>query len=717
MTKLVFPVILICVVYVADSFRIDSNEEILGCEDVGGNQDCSHKKRICTNKPDKKSEYVCGPCIEGYREDTDTTLCIEIFGCRDEGGDEDCSDKKRICTNKPDKKSEYVCGPCIEGYREDTDTKLCIEIIHECKYTDCTGKNTKCAANGIYYNCECLEGFRPKDEAKKGLKDADCIEIIHECKDTDCTGKNTECVAYGNKYTCECIEGFRPEDEAKRGQKNAECIEIIHECKDTDCIGKNTECVANDNGYICECVEGFRPKDEDKKGRKNAECIEDIYECKPYDCTGQNTECEANGKEYTCECKEGFVPKDEAKKGQWDAECIEDIYECKPYDCTGQNTECEANGKEYTCECKEGFKPKDEAKKGQWDAECIEDIYECKPYDCTGQNTECEANGKEYTCECKEGFKPKDDAKKGQWDAECIEDIYECKPYDCTGKNTECEANGKEYTCECKEGFKPKDEAKKGQKNAECIAICDEDRNDCVNGAKCIPLGNQRFCNCLKGTYGDKCQYMGDCNERYNLKCNYKNGEICAYNTTSEESECLCLESGLHYDTEQRMCRKTCMVGNHDCRNNATCERVSNYGFCECYPGTSGHECEIVEGCDLINCNNTGARCEYNRFFRKAECVCDDGLKYDESISLCRETCNKNRDDCRNGAHCNYIGSYYFCECLPGISGHRCEKVEDEREHSPLLLIILCITSGFLLLSTITLVTVFIKFRSGRNKK
>nr|XP_042910775.1 neurogenic locus notch homolog protein 1 isoform X30 [Parasteatoda tepidariorum] len=578
-----------------------------------------------------------------------------------------------------------------------------------------------------------------------------------------------------------------------------------YECKGTECIGENQKCVPKGNDYYCDCNVNFKLVDEEKKGAKDVQC-KDTFECTCTECIGENQKCVPKGNDYYCDCNENFKLVDDKKKGTKEIQC-KDEYECEGTECTGKNQKCVPKGNDYYCDCTENFKLVDDKRKGTKDVQC-KDKFVCGGTECTGEYQMCIPKGNDYFCDCNKDFKLVDEVKKGTKDIQCKD--FDTTPGELSTRFNYLTSTRGELSTrfnyltstpgELSTRFKYLTSTR-GEFSTRSKSICDEDRNDCVNGAECLQLGNQRFCHCLKGTYGDKCQHMWDCDERYNLKCNYKNGEICAYNTTLEESECLCVESELQYDTEQGKCKKTCVVGNHDCENGAICKTVGNYGFCECRLGTTGHKCERVTDCDFMNCTNTtggrcdydrrleiakcvcdnglkydeyayecreicnpqkndcqngamcekegnysfcrciprsyghkceivddcesqkvicnensGARCGINMDFRGAECLCDNGLKYDEESLTCRETCNFYKNKCENGAHCNRIGAYLFCDCPPGYFGHRCEEVTDKGEYSPLLFILLCITSGFLLISTITLVIIFIKFRSRRNK-
>nr|XP_042910772.1 neurogenic locus notch homolog protein 1 isoform X27 [Parasteatoda tepidariorum] len=606
----------------------------------------------------------------------------------------------------------------------------------------------------------------------------------YECKGTECIGENQKCVPKGNDYYCDCNVNFKLVDEEKKGAKDVQCKDTF-ECTCTECIGENQKCVPKGNDYYCDCNENFKLVDDKKKGTKEIQC-KDEYECEGTECTGKNQKCVPKGNDYYCDCTENFKLVDDKRKGTKDVQC-KDKFVCGGTECTGEYQMCIPKGNDYFCDCNKDFKLVDEVKKGTKDIQC-------KDFDTTPGELSTRFNYLTST--------PGELPTRFKYLTSTRGELSTRFNY-LTSTPGELSTSLKYLTStpgELSTRFKYLTSTR-GEFSTRSKSICDEDRNDCVNGAECLQLGNQRFCHCLKGTYGDKCQHMWDCDERYNLKCNYKNGEICAYNTTLEESECLCVESELQYDTEQGKCKKTCVVGNHDCENGAICKTVGNYGFCECRLGTTGHKCERVTDCDFMNCTNTtggrcdydrrleiakcvcdnglkydeyayecreicnpqkndcqngamcekegnysfcrciprsyghkceivddcesqkvicnensGARCGINMDFRGAECLCDNGLKYDEESLTCRETCNFYKNKCENGAHCNRIGAYLFCDCPPGYFGHRCEEVTDKGEYSPLLFILLCITSGFLLISTITLVIIFIKFRSRRNK-
>nr|XP_042910773.1 fibropellin-1 isoform X28 [Parasteatoda tepidariorum] len=606
----------------------------------------------------------------------------------------------------------------------------------------------------------------------------------YECKGTECIGENQKCVPKGNDYYCDCNVNFKLVDEEKKGAKDVQCKDTF-ECTCTECIGENQKCVPKGNDYYCDCNENFKLVDDKKKGTKEIQC-KDEYECEGTECTGKNQKCVPKGNDYYCDCTENFKLVDDKRKGTKDVQC-KDKFVCGGTECTGEYQMCIPKGNDYFCDCNKDFKLVDEVKKGTKDIQCKD--FDTTPGELSTRFNYLTSTPGELSTSLKYLTSTRGElSTRFNYLTSTPGELSTSLKY-LTSTPGELSTRFKYLT------------STRGEFSTRSKSICDEDRNDCVNGAECLQLGNQRFCHCLKGTYGDKCQHMWDCDERYNLKCNYKNGEICAYNTTLEESECLCVESELQYDTEQGKCKKTCVVGNHDCENGAICKTVGNYGFCECRLGTTGHKCERVTDCDFMNCTNTtggrcdydrrleiakcvcdnglkydeyayecreicnpqkndcqngamcekegnysfcrciprsyghkceivddcesqkvicnensGARCGINMDFRGAECLCDNGLKYDEESLTCRETCNFYKNKCENGAHCNRIGAYLFCDCPPGYFGHRCEEVTDKGEYSPLLFILLCITSGFLLISTITLVIIFIKFRSRRNK-
>lgn len=98
-----------------------------------------------------------------------------------------------------------------------------------------------------------------------------------------------------------------------------------------------------------------------------------------------------------------------------------------------------------------------------------------------------------------------------------------------------------------------------------------------------------------------------------------------------------------------------------DCKDVQCINGSCDEGFCNCFPGFTGNECE-TRICDTLVCMNDG-ECV------NGVCECPEGftgLNCETNLACQGLTCD-------NGGTCNTTTA--TCDCLPGYSGDFCENV------------------------------------------
>ncbi|GIZ03116.1 uncharacterized protein CEXT_690831 [Caerostris extrusa] len=113
----------------------------------------------------------------------------------------------------------------------------------------------------------------------------------------------------------------------------------------------------------------------------------------------------------------------------------------------------------------------------------------------------------------------------------------------------------------------------------------------------------------------------------------------------------------------------------NQCHNGGTC---GDGGACACRKGTSGVMCERVDECQEQpkKCGKgTDVECVFttdNQGGGSATCQCEDSNKeFDKKLKLCRVPCTS--WGCGEFGTC---GAQRFCVCQKGVSGDRCEVVD-----------------------------------------
>nr|XP_042909527.1 neurogenic locus Notch protein-like isoform X2 [Parasteatoda tepidariorum] len=612
-------------------------------------------------------------------------------GCEERGGSEKCAEKGEhwTCVNEEQDKSKYICI-CEPGYKPDSNN--CIEDIYECKPTDCTGENTECETNSKYYTCECKEGFKPQDEAKKGQKDAECI-IKTGCEGY---GGNDVCQKKGDfftcnnykynasKYTCDCIPGYKIDKEKCVVKTGCEDYGGKEACqKKGDFFTCNNEKI-NASKYTCACLPGYKIDKEkcivktgceDYGGKEVCQKKGDLFTC--------NND-KINASKYLCDCVPGY--KIDKEKCVAQTGCEDD----------GGNKECQEKGEfftcindeqdvsKYKCECQPGYKIKNR--------KCVA-LTGCED---NGGNKECQEKGEfftcindeqdvsKYRCECQPGYKIKN--------RKCVA-LTGCED---NGGNKECQERGEfftcindeqdvsKYRCECRPGYIIKNKKCVAYLSSSTVSVSsDPTSTRTISNSSTTEISTtevqRKKCDCGDNSYS--CQW----NEKGAQHCSCFPGYAqlenvcsechCGRNTAScffdrsERNICICRDG---FAQRNGTCSKICR-SSADCLNGGKCSSDGHESFCKCISPYTGDRCEINEICESMNgaCNSIGAVCHYIHSIKQGFCMCPPNKIFNEDLKRC----------------------------------------EDKFEITSIFFIILCLSTVLLLLSIVILIILLKKFR------
>ncbi|GFS46731.1 neurogenic locus Notch protein, partial [Nephila pilipes] len=380
-----------------------------------------------------------------------------------------------------------------------------------------------------------------------------------------------------------------------------------------------------------------------------------------------------------CEC----LPETSGDRCETISECVEGNLR----NCRGDNGTCAYDRAKKTavCLCERGkaFDPSADICKGRCEIvnDCVDGIYKhCRS---SGGTCTYSIGQKNAVCLC------------GQGKALNLTE-YRCRECNC-GAHGDCEIRQGRKICKCEDKYEDKD--------GFCTEKC-RDNRDCYNGGWCLDHNGSKFCNCFWGLSGDKCEIIDDCVTGKYKDCREDRG-TCIYDGIDKTAVCVC-PKGKVLHPNKNVCKDEC----NDCQNGGTCHQDEVGNFCTCLHGTSGRRCEIVNECvDGIyrHCTSVGGICMFDVIQKNATCICSEGKafdliqnkckecncgehgkcefryglkvciceeKYGEKNGLCTEMCNYD-GDCVNGGKCIDFQKGKFCNCLQGLSGDKCEIVDD----------------------------------------
>ncbi|XP_052227939.1 protein slit-like isoform X2 [Dreissena polymorpha] len=258
--------------------------------------------------------------------------------------------------------------------------------------------------------------------------------------------------------------------------------------------------------------------------------------------------------------------------------------------------------------------------KGDPDPEVQSKCNQCYKNPCRHNGTCTPLGFKDLRCDCAPGYHGK----------RCEEEINACFGNPCQNGGV-CKIKDMRllfgsFMCLCLPGFE-------GERCE--INLDDCKGHTCKNGASCVDGVESYTCMCPSGWTGAKCdQKISFCTEEYNYCANGK-----------------CVDLGTDYrcDCQDGFSDKNCSTNinecaDHICQHGSTCVDGINAYTCTCRRGYTGKYCEIAP-VDIDLSNPMAGLCQ------KHECQ-NNGACYQESSS-----------------------SDYFCKCVAGFVGKKCEKL------------------------------------------
>ncbi|GFU37961.1 tenascin-X [Trichonephila clavipes] len=671
----------------------DYCEIVAGCDQLNcsaGISDCALDEKakegvcICKKKSDIYLNDTCvaceknencennGTCVENVcdcKEGSSGDYCEIVAGCDElncSAGISDCAlDEKAkegvcICKKKSDIYLNDTCvaceknencennGTCVENVcdcKEGSSGDYC-EIVAGCDQLNCSAGVSDCALDektkegvcickkksDIYLNDTCVACEKNENCENNGT----CVENVCDCKEGS-SGDYCEIVAGCDQLNCSAgVSDCALDEKTKEGV----CI-----CKKKSDIYLNDTCVACEKNENCEnngtCVENVC----DCKEGSSGDYCEIVAGCDQLNCSAGVSDCalDEKTKEGVCICKkksdiylnDTCVACEKNENCENNGTCVENVCDCKE-GSSGDYCEIVAGCDQLNCSAGVSDCALDEkTKEGVCICKKKSDIYLNDTCVACEENENCKNNGTcvENVCDCKEG-------SSGDY----CEIVAGCDQLNCVAEVSDCvlDENSKGGVCICKK-------TSDIYLNDKCVA-CEKNEN-CENNGTCV----ENVCDCKEGSSGDYCEIVAGCDQ---LNCSAGVSD-CALDEKTKEGVCICKKkSDIYLNDTCVACEK-----NENCENNGTC--VEN--VCDCKEGSSGDYCEIVAGCDQLNCSAGVSDCALDEKTKEGVCICK---KKERHLFERHVSCEKN-ENCENNGTC----VENVCDCKEGSSGDYCEIV------------------------------------------
>uniref|UniRef100_A0A663MZA9 Neurogenic locus notch homolog protein 1 n=1 Tax=Athene cunicularia TaxID=194338 RepID=A0A663MZA9_ATHCN len=652
------------------------------CKPAYTGQNCEHLYVPCNPSPCQNG----GTC----RQIGDTTYdctCLPGRGCfgagHGDGGDPlvSCPLAGQYCTEDVDEcqlmpnacqnggtchnnHGGYNCV-CVNGWTGED----CSENIDDCAMAACFHGAT-CHDRVASFYCECPHG-------RTGL----LCHLDDACISNPCNeGSNCDTNPVNGKAICTCPSGYM----------GPACNQDVDECS----LGANPcehagKCINTQGSFQCQCLQGY----------SGPRCEIDVNECLSNPCQNDATCLDQIG-EFQCICMPGGWP------GYTGHRCDININECQSQPCKNGGT-CQDRNNAYNCLCLKGTTGEQEGsprsdKFSRFGAQLLQEPHPSQelgsrlwqrcfvvepagfifassvgletlltaPLSSPGPN--CEINlddcasspcdyGKcidkinGYECTCEPGY-------TGRM---CNINIDECSSNPCHNGGT-CKDGINGFTCLCPEGFH----------DPKCLSEVNEcNSNPCIHG-KCHDGLNGYRCACRTGFTGRNCDTdIDDCKPSKSRGSAEPCGPgsprplpwpgLCCKPCSGSEQECpMCpLRSQSPGGTGLTSVWSTGSVPSlHAARGRVWGQR------CGAAPGPGPIASSHTHPCSPDPCHNGGSCSDgIGTFF--CECLAGfRGPKCEEDINECAS------NPCKNGANCTDCVNSYTCTCPSGFSGIHCEN-------------------------------------------
>uniref|UniRef100_A0A8C6TT76 Sushi, nidogen and EGF-like domain-containing protein 1 n=1 Tax=Neogobius melanostomus TaxID=47308 RepID=A0A8C6TT76_9GOBI len=482
-----------------------------------------------------------------------------------------------------------------------------------------------------------------------------------------------DCITGNPSFTCSCLAGFT-------GRR---CQIDVDECASNPCQNGGT-CEDQINSYVCQCPPGYT----------GVHCETDIDECKDKPCFN-NAQCVQGVSNFSCVCEPGFTG----------LLCETDINECDSQPCLNGG-ECIDRVTNFTCVCPAAFtgllcETGELFAVTEYYCYCI---HRRNIYTHISQSTQnsCSLNVSAEECLCQNGGVCVDvngtcECPTGYTGLYCQFEVTHtpCSHSRSCPDGAPCLEYGGTYLCTCQTSGAELDH-KDYYPYVQPQSVCDS--SPCLNGAYCYERDGGYSCECKHGYWGKHCQKVR-LNTCAAAPC--RNGGTCKEEHGTYHCVCPYRFTGKHCEVGQKA--RPLLL--QPMSQRGTCFHYIGKYKCECADDFFGRHCEInmslTHASTDVGCGNPPLVKHADVHFSKttpgsmAVYICQSGFlpvpRATQSICglqgdwsqppVCEEINECRSQPCLNGGTCRDLVGSYFCECVKGFSGTRCQTDVSQCSH------------------------------------